>query len=56
MFYLYLIELGRQICVSRVGIRLPEGDLVHILLFADDIVIMPSSLVDLQVLRDMPAF
>ena len=35
---------------SGIGIRLPGGELVNILLFADDIIILASSVEDLQIL------
>ena len=38
-------------CASGIGIWLPGGDLVNILLFADNIIILASSVEDLQILR-----
>ena len=50
LFILYLSKLSRRTRLSGVGASLPSGDLLYILLFADDIIILSSSATDLEVL------
>ena len=50
LFILYLSELSRRMKLSGVGTRLPSGELVNVLLFADDI-ILSSSPDDLLLLK-----
>ena len=43
LLIIYLIEFGRRMRASGIGIRLPGVDLVNILMFADDIIILARS-------------
>ena len=53
LFILYLSELSRRMRESGIGPRLPSGELVNILLFADDIIILGTSTSDLDKLKSI---
>ena len=52
-FIIYLSELGRRMRLSSQGTQLPSGELVYISLFADDIIIISNSEVDLLALKSI---
>ena len=53
LFIIYLSELGRRMRLSGRGVRLPSGELVYILLFADDIIIVSNLEADLLILKSI---
>jgi len=55
LFIIYMIELSVRMRASGVGLRLESGELVNILLFADDIIIIsnsPESLAELKAILE----
>ena len=53
LFILYLSELSRRMSQSGVGSRLLSGELVNILLFADDIIILDKMASDFEILKSI---
>ena len=51
LFIIYMIELSVRMRASGVGVRLESGELVNILLFADDIIIISNSTESLSILK-----
>ena len=51
LFVLYVSDLPTHLLAQGVGVRLPSGELVCVLLFADDIVLIAISLPDLDILK-----
>ena len=51
LFILYLSELSNRMRASGLGAQLPDGSLVNILLFADDIIILGRTPDELERLR-----
>ena len=51
LFILYLSKLGRRMQLCCVGTRLLSGELLNILLFADNVIILASSVEDLLILK-----
>ena len=53
LFIIYLSELSRRMKRSGLGVRLPSGELVNILLFADDIIILADNPEDLLSMKSI---
>ena len=51
LFVLYVSDLPTHLLAQGVGVHLPSGELVCVLLFADDIVLIATSLPDLDILK-----
>ena len=53
LFIIYMSELGQRMRNSGVGVKLPDGTVVSILLFADDIILLSDAEEDLTTLKNI---
>ena len=53
LFIIYVSELAHRVRCSGLGVHLESGEVIGILLFADDIVLIPSSPSDLASLSSI---
>ena len=53
LFILYVLDLPAHLLAQGMGVSLPSGELVCVLLVADDIVLIALSLPDVELLKSV---